>query len=131
MQASAPAERYIFLAEMLHACCDVSCSVGLCLSVLMQGHGAACMDHAAAICACLRFSMHICMAHIGCVLKRLCRCADDTLEYDYFDDYDKIDTEPAGTGTGIFYAAVDVLTIQQVLAGPSHRPVDAQPLCCA
>jgi len=62
------------------------------------------------------------------VLNKLCRCADDTLEYDYFDDYDKIDTEPAGTGTGIFYAAVDVLTIQQVLAGPSHLPLHAQSL---
>ncbi len=68
------------------------------------------------------------MAHMGRVLKRLCRCADDTLEYDYFDDYDKVDTEPAGTGTEIFYAAVDVLTIQQVLVGPLHLPVHAQPL---
>ncbi len=41
----------------------------------------------------------------------------DILQYDYDDDYDKVDTEPIGTLTEAFYAATDVLTIQQVRAG--------------
>ena len=45
--------------------------------------------------------------------------ADDTLEYDYDDDYDKLDTEPPGSLTEAFYAAVDTLTIQQARAAAS------------
>ncbi len=68
MQASAPAERCTFLAEMPHACCDVSCSVGLCLSVLMQGHGAACMDQGPASCTVLvLFHAHLHGAHGSCL----------------------------------------------------------------
>ena len=40
------------------------------------------------------------------------------------DDYDKVDTEPIGTPAETFYAAVDVLTIQQVCSGClQHTPV--------
>ena len=47
--------------------------------------------------------------------------AADILQYDYENDYDKVDTQPIGTLTEAFYAAADVLSLQQVCASSLWR----------
>ena len=69
-----------------------------------------------------------CMCDEALHVTRLHHCKG-TLQYDYEDDYDKVDTEPFGTLIEAFYAATDILSLQQVCASPLCRVLACSAAC--